>query len=188
VKVAVRAALPWSLGWRRGDLWLDAVSEVHRVPTATPIADEVLQAGRLYHRLVLVVGPPRSGKTRSLRAAADASGWPVVNVNLALCEKLLELPRRQRPIRAAQLLGELVEAQGAPVVALDNLEVVFDPELQLNPLSLLQGLSRNVTLVVAWPGAYEGEALSYAEPGHPEARKYPRPDCRIVALAAEDSR
>jgi hypothetical protein len=162
--------------------------EVCKLRQPAPIADQVQEAERLYHRLVLVVGPPGSGKTASLRAAAAAGGWPLLNVNLALCERLLELPRRQRPIRVARVLGDLIESQTAPVVALDNLEVVFDPELKLNPLSLLQGLSRNVTLVVSWPGSYDGETLFYAEPGHPEERKYPRPDCRVVALAPEDSR
>ena len=156
--------------------------------SASHIADQVLHAEQLYHRLVLVVGGPRSGKTRSVRAAASAAGWPVVNVNLQLCERLLEVPRRQRPIRAARIFGEIVEAQASPIVVLDNLEVVFDPELQLNPLSLLQGLARNVTLVVAWPGAYDGQTLVYAEPGHAEERKYVHPDALMVQLAPEESR
>ena len=59
----------------------------------------VEQAAGLYRRLVLVVGPPQSGKTTALQELARATGWPLVNVNLLLCERLLELTGRQRAKR-----------------------------------------------------------------------------------------
>ena len=63
---------------------------------------------------------------------------------------------------------------------MDNkLEMLFDAALALNPLQLLQSLSRNVTLVVAWSGAYADGKLIYAEAGHPEYWEY--------SLAAQDA-
>ena len=64
----------------------------------------------------------------------------------------------------------------ADVVALDNIELLFDPALHQDPLVCLQGLSRNKTLIAAWGGNYVGGVLTYAEPGHPEYRRYERPD------------
>jgi ABC-type sulfate/molybdate transport systems ATPase subunit len=49
------------------------------------------QAEILYHRLVLVVGESGSGKTAALRAVAGELGADVINVNLALSAKLIEL-------------------------------------------------------------------------------------------------
>ncbi|MBL8624110.1 MAG: hypothetical protein JNK64_22565 [Myxococcales bacterium] len=54
------------------------------LPLAEVIAESVEKARQLYHRLVIVVGPPRSGKTTALRALQHERGWPLVNINLAL--------------------------------------------------------------------------------------------------------
>jgi MoxR-like ATPase len=36
-------------------------------------------AATLYHRLVLLVGPAGSGKTRLLQQTSQSQGWPLVN-------------------------------------------------------------------------------------------------------------
>jgi hypothetical protein len=67
------------------------------------------------------------------------------------------------------------------VVMLDNIELLFAPELEQDPLRLLQRLSRNLTIVAAWPGTVDGGCLTYAEPGHPETRRYSSPQACIVS-------
>jgi hypothetical protein len=47
-----------------------------------------------YYRLVLVVGPARAGKTLALNDLSKRRGWPRLNVNLLLSEKLLDLTQR----------------------------------------------------------------------------------------------
>jgi hypothetical protein len=71
-----------------------------------------------------------------------------------------------------------------PTLALDNIELLFDPGLHQNPLGLLKELSRNKSLVVAWGGAYyeEHQILTYAEPGHPEYQKYERPEVPVLTM------
>ncbi len=126
-----------------------------------------------YHRLVLLVGPPRSGKTTALQALQAARGWLLVNVNLALSQRLLDWTRKQRAVRVAGLLSDLADETPGEVLLLDNLELLFGRELELAPLRLLQGLSRNRTVVASWCGQVVGEQLTYAEPGHPEYRREP---------------
>ena len=149
------------------------------------ILSRVPEAAPLYYRLVLVVGPPRSGKTTALQGLASAKGWPLLNVNLLLCERLLELTSKQRTVRVPKLLGSIVQEAGTDVVLLDNLEVLFSPELAQDPLRLLQGLSRNRTIVATWTGAFADGRLTYAEPGHPEARGYHNPDAIVVAAGKQ---
>lgn len=149
-----------------------------RITTRVPEADE------LYHRLLLVVGGPRTGKTGGLRDLESERGWPLVNVNLRLSAKMLELTHKQRALRAARLLDEVVGELAGDVVLLDNLELLFNPELAQDPLLLLQGLSRHRTVVASWCGNFDGTYLTYAEPGHPEARRYARPEA-IIVLADE---
>ena len=57
-----------------------------------------------------------------------------------------------------------IRDEGSEVVLLDNIELLFATELAQDPLRLLQSLSRNRTIVAAWPGNFDGGALTYAEP------------------------
>jgi hypothetical protein len=80
----------------------------------------------------------------------------------------------------AGILDDIVREEASDVVLLDNIELLFAAELAQDPLRLLQSLSRNRTIVAAWPGLFDGKTLTYAEPGHPEARRYSTPQAVIV--------
>ena len=132
------------------------------------LADAVTEAGTSYYRLVLLVGPHGSGKTRVLRAASAENGWPVIQLGADIARSLVELPPARRSFAASEAVATLVTGQTAKTVAVDNVEILFDPSLRLQPLDLLKQLSRSTTLIVAWPGTSDGTVLTYAEPGRPE--------------------
>lgn len=141
-----------------------------------------IQAAKgLYHRLVLLVGESGSGKTNVLRDIAEEFGAPVINVNLALSGELLELTTKQRSLRLPGILNQVADQIQSPVI-LDNLEILFDKDLQQDPLRLLQSISRNRTLVASWNGSINSGRLLYAEPGHPEYRSYDTVDALIVSM------
>ena len=141
-----------------------------------------IQAAKgLYHRLVLLVGESGSGKTNVLRDIAEEFGAPVINVNLALSGELLELTTKQRSLRLPGILNQVADQIQSPMV-LDNLEILFDKDLQQDPLRLLQSISRNRTLVASWNGSISSGRLLYAEPGHPEYRSYDTVDALIVSM------
>ncbi|MEZ4614373.1 MAG: BREX-3 system P-loop-containing protein BrxF [Caldilineaceae bacterium] len=138
-------------------------------------------ADGLYHRLVLLVGASGTGKTSVLRAIAEELDIPVINVNLALSAGLLELTAKQRTLHLPELLNNTV-AEGQSPVVLDNIEILFDTALQQDPLRLLQGLSRNRTVLASWNGSLHKGKLLYAEPGHPEYRSYEIGETVIVNM------
>lgn len=149
------------------------------------VVDKMRQAAGCYHRLVLVVGPAGAGKTCVLESVSKRLAAPLVNVNLELSRQMLELPAAQRDSRARRLLEICVENRGdGAAVLLDNTELLFDASLRQDPLRLLQGLSRNKTVVSAWTGAFEGDALLYAALGHPERRRYANEGFLAVNLQA----
>lgn len=148
------------------------------------LADQVMQkivhADELYYRLIILVAPAGSGKTAILQGIQERKGYALVNVNLELSHRMLELTERQRALQLPRLLSEIVNASGGDVVLLDNIELLFDVSLKQDPLRLLQGLSRNKTLVVAWNGSAGSGYLTYAMPEHPEYRRYVISDFMIV--------
>lgn len=150
-------------------------------PLAHQVAEQVGKASQRYYRLVILVGPPQSGKTSTLHELRDEHGWPLVNINLALSERLLELTVRQRALRVTALVDDIVRAQASgDIVLLDNIEMLFHPDLQQYPLHLLQALSRNRTIVTTWRGAHERSSLTYAAPDHPEFQRFEHPEALIV--------
>lgn len=138
-------------------------------------------AANLYHRLVILVAPSGAGKTTALQDVHERTEAPLVNVNLELSRHMLELTERQRALQLPRLFSEIVGASAAEVILLDNIEVLFDVSLRQDPLRLLQGLSRNKTMVVAWSGSIDGEHMVYAMPDHPEYRQYPVRDFLVVS-------
>lgn len=147
---------------------------------AEPLADQVIrkvkQAAELYHRLMLVVAPAGAGKTTALQDVRDRTGAPLVNVNLELSRRMLDLTERQRALHLPRLLREIVGNGDEEMILLDNIEVIFDVGLKQDPLRLLQGLSRNKTVVAAWNGTIVEDSLTYAVPAHAEYRRYPMRD------------
>lgn len=144
--------------------------------------DDLLAHGG-YHKLILLVGPARSGKTTALRELAAGACWPRLNVNLLLSERLIEVPSRFREIRVIELLREVTDAAPGEVLVLDNIELLFQRSLQIDPLQALLALSRSRVVVAAWCGEYRDGVLSYAASGHQEYRPYTDPGCIILPVA-----
>ena len=148
---------------------------------------EIGNAETLYHRLVLIVAPSGSGKTAALRDVARRTGTQPLNLNLELSRRMLDLTARQRALQLPRAVEEIV-GRDTPLVLLDNIEILFDTAFQQDPLRLLQGASRNRTIVAAWNGVLENGYLSYATPGHPEHRRYPVRDLVVVCPEATSPR
>ena len=153
---------------------------------ADALADAVLAriepASRLYCKLIVVVSPDHP-RTAALETAAGRCGVERVNLSLALSRRLLDLPAAQRVLRCPALLDDIAAGRAAPLF-LDNIEVLFAPELRQDPLRLLQNASRHRVIVVAWPGQIEGSNLTYAEPGHPERRAFSAEGIELVVSGA----
>jgi hypothetical protein len=58
---------------------------------AHAIADQAELAAKSFYRLVVVAGPPGSGKTRDLKQLRTAKGWSLLNFNRDLSERLPDL-------------------------------------------------------------------------------------------------
>ena len=139
----------------------------------------------MYHKLVLVVAPSGTGKTEALRAVCKSRGTECINVNLELSKRMLELTTKQRTIHAAELLREIVDRSENPVAVLDNLEILFDQSLHLDPLRVLKDLARQHVIVASWNGRIDHQGLFYGEPEHPEYRSYPATELDFLHVTTE---
>jgi ABC-type uncharacterized transport system ATPase component len=133
----------------------------------------IQDARHLYQKLILLVGESGSGKTGVLKIISNEFAVPLINVNLEMSSRLLDVPVEKRASNLSRLFSGLLNDTGSDMVFLDNMEILFDKSLQQNPLSLLQNNAKNRVVIAAWNGAIGNGRLTYARPEHHEFCSYP---------------
>ncbi len=127
----------------------------------------------LNSKLVLLIGPPRSGKSNLLGQLAARRQVRVLRLGATLGRELLTVPSTRRPLQAADLLKHLADDFASHgLLLVDNIELLFDRTLQLSPLDLLKRHAHARRVVAVWPGDLREDRLSYATTGHPEHQDY----------------
>jgi len=150
------------------------------------IVDHVLEklgfVNRQFYRLLLIIGPSERGQENIVIQVSEKINAPVVNINLDVSRKLLELPEKQRPINAAKILDSIIKSLTKNIFIFKNIDLLFHAALETDPLRLFKNISRNKTLIIAWNGSIKDNYLIYAAPGHPDYKKYPTSDLNIINL------
>ena len=131
------------------------------------------ESAALHNKLLIIVGPTGTRKSALLSDLGQRRDATVLNVGSELGRRLASLPVKQRSLAAPTVLRELADQHTANgLLLLDNLELIFDRTLQLDPLDLLKQLARSRRVISVWPGVLRNERLIYAEMGHPEHQDY----------------
>lgn len=150
-------------------------------PIKNSVKKSINATENAYYRLVLLVGESGTGKTQILRDISIDNKTEVININMALSAELLELTAKQRILRLPKILDNITN-NSYSILVLDNLEIIFDKDLKQDPLRLLQGISRNRSVIASWNGVVAEGKLIYAETGHLEYRSYDMHDLTIVSM------
>lgn len=150
------------------------VSQLHSSnPALDRLVRLVAEVGDLQSKLILLAG--NGGKTKLLRSLGERLQSLPVNVGVKLGQRLAATPVFERGFSANELLRDItVSARSNAPLLLDNLEVLFEPSLKINPLDLIKRLAHARSVVAVWPGELRDDRLVYARLGHPEYRDYTR--------------
>lgn len=148
---------------------------VPQVHSSNPVLDRlerlVAEVGDLQSKLILLVG--NGSKTQLLRQLAQRLNVAPRNVGATLGNRLAATTAAERGFLTNELLREVTDsARGNAPLLLDNLEVLFEPSLKINPLDLIKRLAHSRRVVAVWPGEMRDDRLLYASIGHPEYRDY----------------
>jgi len=149
----------------------------------TQVLDTIRQASNQYFKLVIIVAPSSGGKTKVLQDVSKEIKTSLINVNLELSRLMLDLTPQQRMLQLPRLFNEIVAKSNSDVVLLDNIELLFDVSLKLNPLALLKKISRNRPVISSWNGTVEDNHLKYARQWHLEYGSYDLDDIIVINLA-----
>lgn len=141
------------------------------------------EVGDFNSKLILLTGPSRSGKTKLLRELGNKLSIEPLNVGLELGRRLAATPNSKRSFSAGELLREISDKERTEdPLLIDDLELLFEPSLQINPLDLVKRLAHAKRVVAVWPGELRGDRLIYADMSHPEYRDYSRKGIVVLEI------
>ncbi|MEQ8192326.1 MAG: BREX-3 system P-loop-containing protein BrxF [Candidatus Eremiobacterota bacterium] len=121
-------------------------------------------------KLLFITGSSSSCRNNFIKTAEKELNIPSVNLSLSLTERLLTMSVKERVYKLSDVLLEIIPEKSSSIF-LTSIEVLFEPSLEVNLFPLLKKLARTCTLIVNWPGEYDGNYLIY---GRPEHREYMR--------------
>lgn len=139
--------------------------------------------GALQIKLLLIIGPPGSSRSRLLHSLAWKEGCEPLNVSAMLSGRLSAVPQTLRCLQTNNLLRDLADQHAkGDLLLLDNIELLFDRALQLDPLDSLKKLAHARRVVAAWPGELHNGRLTYANMGHPEYQDHDSKDLVLFKI------
>lgn len=153
-------------------------------------ADTIIEAlERARHsdsQLVLLVGESPDDLRCAGTAAAAELGWPLIDLNLVLGERLLPFTPPERRDEAWDALGELA-GHPDPGIVLVGTDILFEPTLAYRPYEALRRTGRRGPVLATWLGRVEEADIVRSAPGHPEYTRV-RLDVPYVAVQPEGER
>lgn len=136
----------------------------------------------LYTRMIVLVNYPDAVKQEILNSYSDTA---LLNLNYQLSSRLLEYSQKQQALKVPEIISELLEAMPA-VAFIHKLDILFDPLLKTDPLTLFRSISRNRSIIIFWEGSLKDDRLYYAQPPYPEYKSYPVQDFIAIAYEAQN--
>jgi len=135
-----------------------------------------------YRPCLLLVHPQIRRLTGAVNELLSTVGWPHLSVGRELAAVLLSEPPQRRPRTARRWMASQLGQMAPGPVSCTEIDLLFEPTLELDPLGLLRDVSRVTRLVVAWPGSCADDVLAYAAPGHSHYRTWRKPHVSVAVL------
>jgi len=119
-------------------------------------------------------------KRIDFNTAIASAGFQTVSLNLPLAKALSEKTDKVIAMSVTSAIMGLLPKSEA--IYLTDYEMLFDPRYCLDVIRLFCEISRYNRLIVQWCGTVIDDALTYAEPGYDDYRKYRISDYEIACV------
>lgn len=121
------------------------------------------------NKLIILLTDEAIVTTRLLQNMAknEPSKYKYLNMNMELSYLLRNIPIKEHPYQVQNLLSQIVTSN-SKVILLDNIDVLFDPDLKINIIKSLESISMNKPVIASWFGIKKDGLLIYAKPDHRE--------------------
>ena len=118
--------------------------------------------------LTIIVDPDCA----SLFQITTQTGLDTVSIGEITSRYLLAQENTDRSHGIERFLGDTLRQMGSGPVVCAEIDLLFHPSFNLDPLILFRHISRFTSIIVLWPGTYKEGILSYARPEHQHYRSW----------------
>lgn len=109
--------------------------------------------------------------------------WERISMGRDLSSALMAVSSTARPRTAVQWVRRRLDPPGSTPRICCDIDILFEPSLELDPLMLLRQSTQINGIVAMWPGSYGDDVLVYATPQHAHYRTWRRPGVGVLVLS-----
>lgn len=151
-------------------------------------SEEIIRASALKNSNVVcfVLVHPEIQMLEKAQAVFERLQIPVVPIGNELSALLLDTQRSEQARTMTRWFGvRFASADGKPLVC-SQIDLLFEPCFQLDPLALFKRAARNNKMFVLWPGEIVQSTLCYAVPEHRHYRTWRIDDPTLQIIRLQD--
>jgi len=137
---------------------------------------------QLPNALLIIAGERGAGKTKMAKALADAGLGQYINLSLVLARHLANQDDPTAMVRPSDMAQHLTRMTSSSLVILDNIEALFQAELNLDVVWWVRQVARDIALVIVWPGPVVHGEFSYSMPNRRDYYHSREPSLRVINL------
>jgi hypothetical protein len=121
---------------------------------------------------MILVHPTIHRLERAMDEIIRTKPLSLLNIGRDLGNFLLDVPQSERTRAIRHWFEKKVDTCDRPLLVCFNIDFLFLPVLNLDPLTMFRQAARRIKLVVVWPGDFTERTLSYAVPSHKHYRTW----------------
>lgn len=96
--------------------------------------------------------------------------WERFSIGKMLSNYLITQEETRYSLVISKWLEDVLREKAPGPIICSDIDILFQPALDLDPLFIFRQISRFASLIVLWPGSFKDGILSYAVPEHKHYR------------------
>lgn len=115
-------------------------------------------------RPTIVVNP--NIRALEMRLATIPDIWTKLSIGREISNFLISQEIVGYPLSISKFLADIAALYVKHPVVFYDIDILFEPSIQIDPLNLFRQIGRQNVLIIFWPGTFVGDTLVYAQPEH----------------------
>ncbi len=107
---------------------------------------------------------------------------PSFSLNKELSQLLIGKPKANSSREILDWISSKTREIEKEPLLLTDIDILFEPSFELEPLAIFRQTSKNKKLLVLWPGNFSNNNLSYASLDHAHYRNWANPGVEIIQV------
>lgn len=108
--------------------------------------------------------------------------YSYISLGETLSSALLKYSKIDRKNHVISELRKIFYNINSKNFIIDNIDILFNPEYNIDILGFFIQLGRNRRIIVLWPGEYVSESLTYSSSEYEDCKKYLIKDYDVICL------